>query len=191
MRHRGAIVVESRIGVGTTFTILLPQAVDRAAAPTDAEIAEPNRRGHERILIVDDEPMVLDTICRMLRRAGFVVDGMASSLDALKAVRADPYRWDLVITDQTMPAMTGATLAREMLGIRPDLPVVLCTGHSADVDEQRARKMGVREFAQKPIVGRALIDMVRRILDAASDPDAGPAARSAAPLGNGIGERPR
>lgn len=169
MRHGGAIVVESRVGAGTTFSIFLPRMVEQGADPATGDADAAAGQGHERIMLVDDDPLVLNATARMLERAGYHVDRMAGSPDALDAFRAGPRRWDLVITDQTMPRMSGITLAEEMLRIRPDVAIVLCTGFSAMVDEQRAKEIGVRAFAQKPIVGQALVNLVRGVLDARQD----------------------
>jgi len=160
----GGIHVESREGQGTTFSVFLPAS--EAEPEEGEEVHEPSfPRGTERILFVDDEPMILKLGQRMLERQGYRVETRASGTDALACFRQNPDRFDLVITDMTMPAMRGDRLAGEILDIRPDVPVILCTGFSKQISEERARSVGVRAFVMKPLTHGELARTVRRVLD--------------------------
>lgn len=129
--------------------------------------------GKGRILFVDDEPVLAQMGKTMLERLGYTVTSCTSSSDALAAFIAAPNQFDLVITDQTMPSMTGIVLARRLLDIRPALPIILCTGFSTQVNEQGAKAIGIREFAIKPLSKTMISQLVKKVLDpesaAASD----------------------
>ncbi|MDI9571393.1 MAG: PAS domain S-box protein [Pseudomonadota bacterium] len=145
----GAIVVESEPSRGTVFTIYLPllDADNSAEEEKTADIP----RGRGRILLVDDEEAIAALGRESLSSLGYEVTACYSSHDALEAFRARPERYDLVITDMTMPNMTGAGLARELLKLRPALPIILTTGYSDRIDEEEAKKIGFREFLMKPV----------------------------------------
>ena len=121
--------------------------------------------GSERILFVDDEPGLLGSWVRLLEHWGYTVVGQESSLAALEAFRAGPDQFDLVITDQTMPRMNGADLARELLTIRPDLPIILCSGFSETMNPETATAIGIRKFLLKPIVPLKLALSIRSVLE--------------------------
>lgn len=123
--------------------------------------------GSERILFVDDEAPITKIGSRILQRQGYSVKSTNSSIDALDVFRAKPSAFDLVITDMTMPKMTGDELASELMKIRPDIPVILCTGHSKTISEESAAKIGISAFAYKPLVKADLVKTVRTILDGA------------------------
>ncbi len=154
-------------GIGTTFTVLLP-AAKQSPFQQPAEEAPPIPGGHERILFVDDEPMILKLGRRMLERQGDQVEGCKNALEALERFKEDPARFDLVVTDMTMPGMRGDQLAREILSIRPGTPVILRTGYSRQISEERAKALGVHAVVMKPLTQRALTRTVRRVLDAPS-----------------------
>ncbi len=141
--HEGALTLESEVGKGTTVHVFLPWV--QAEEPREYVPSEPIPTGKERILLVDDEEMQVQTLQHMLERLGYRVIGKTSALEALETFRSQPDVFDLVITDQTMPVLTGAELSRELLGLRPDLPIILSTGYSETFDEEEAREEDVRE----------------------------------------------
>jgi PAS domain S-box-containing protein len=161
----GAVTVESEPGVGTLAEVYFPLSqptsqgeeakVDAGALPT----------GTERLLVVDDEPMVAEQSKLGLEGLGYKVEARTSSLEALEIFRTAPTSFDVVITDQTMPAMTGMELAHELLLIRSNLPVILCTGFSELVDEASAKAIGIRKYLKKPVLPRVLAAEVRKIMD--------------------------
>ncbi|MBL0715735.1 MAG: response regulator [Desulfosarcina sp.] len=161
--HKGLIAVESRPDEGTTFTILLPQI---ASPESGRRPAGGNfQTGHERIIVVDDEAMLVDLSTQLLKHLGYTVTACTSSLDALKRFQAAPEDFDLDITDMTMPQMTGKELASKMLRIRADLPIILCTGFSEIITEEAAKQAGIQAFIMKPIIMKELSDTIRKILD--------------------------
>ncbi len=162
-RIGGAITVDSKPGEGACFVIFLPVIADQPPDVLPASLKVPG--GTERILFVDDEPFQTDLGRQMLGRLGYRVGAHTRSLDAWKAFQADPEAYDLVITDMTMPEMTGDELARRILSLRPDLPVILCTGYSERVSEEAAEALGIRGFVMKPVVIRELALLLRKILD--------------------------
>ncbi len=122
--------------------------------------------GKGRILFVDDEAMLAELGENMLRRLGYEVTSRTSPIEALALFKARPADFDLLISDQTMPGMTGDLLAQEVLKIRPDLPIILCTGYSQRIDERRARERGIRALVMKPILIQEIDAAVRRALEA-------------------------
>lgn len=123
--------------------------------------------GNERILLVDDEKPVAQLEKQMLERLGYKVTMRYSSLDALEAFKFNPELFDLVISDMSMPAMTGDRLARELIAIRPDIPIIICTGFSERLDKEKAENIGVKGFLMKPIAKAEMAKTVRRVLDEA------------------------
>jgi len=161
--HDGSIIVYSEPGKGTTLHVFLPR-IEREVTSEPEEML-PLLMGKERILFVDDEIAIVDIGKRMLERLGYTVETRTSPIEALAAFRAQPEKFDLVVTDMTMPQMTGDELAKELMTIRSDVPIILCTGFSESITKEGAKEMGIREFAMKPFVMRDLANVVRRILD--------------------------
>ena len=162
--HKGAVTVESKAGQGATFHLYLPTIKRKLVAEED--IRTPLPMGHERILLVDDEQPLVEIGKQMLERLGYSVATRTSSIEALELFKSDPDRFDVVITDIVMPNMSGDKLAENMMGIRPDIPIVLCTGYSEKFTRQQASDMGVHAYLMKPLVMRDLADTVRRAISA-------------------------
>ncbi len=163
---KGFIKVTSRIRKGTTFTVYIPAI--RASTVTTAIPDQKNETtpaGSERILIVDDEPLLVKINEKRLQNAGYQVTAVTNSRKALEIFLNQPDMFDLLITDQTMPGLTGAELAKAMLDIKPSMPVIMCTGHSDSVPEERALAMGIKKYVFKPLHGDELLDAVREVLD--------------------------
>ncbi len=163
--HGGAVTVSSEIGKGSVFEVYLPR-LDGVEAARDSMRPVPlPLGGRERILFIDDEPALVEIGRQILEHLGYEVEGRTSSTEALALFTHEVGHFDLVITDMTMPNMTGDRLAREVLRLRPDIPVILCTGYSEKVSDEQARNMGIRELVMKPLVMRDLAQSVRRALD--------------------------
>jgi CheY-like chemotaxis protein len=161
--HGGLVTVYSEPGGGSTFSVYLP-AVDVAPEQeSDRRLSLP--KGNERVLVVDDEEGVIGILRQMLERLGYEVVTRASSIEALALFTTKPDYFDLVITDMTMPQMMGDRLAGEIIRIRPDIPIVLCTGYSELISEERAREIGIRQFIMKPCVMSEIASTVRKALD--------------------------
>jgi len=161
--HGGAVAVDSTPGKGATFQVFFPRI--KTEEVEEAGIVEPLPTGRERVLFVDDEKALVDIGKQILERLGYEVVARTSSIEALEAFKAQPHRFDLVITDQTMPNMTGEDLAKELMRIRPDIPVILCTGYSHMISEDKAKAMGIRAFIMKPILRHDIAQTIRRVLD--------------------------
>ncbi len=162
--HGGTITVESAPGKGTAFHILLLQAGRRQAAE-EKEAEETLPRGSESILLVDDEDMLLEVGKKMLESLGYSVAAINSSPEAVTLFSKEPQKFNMVITDQTMPHMTGFDLAREIMSIRTDIPVILCTGYSETVSEDKAKAAGIKDFVLKPLERKDIAVKVRTVLD--------------------------
>jgi len=162
----GALVVESVRGRGTTFEVFL--AVVETLEPVEPAPQAPLPTGQERILLVDDEAPVAKLIARMLEHQGYEVMACTSSKETLDVFQRDPNGFDLVVSDMTMPGLTGIQLATELLRIRPDVPIILCTGFSELVTPESAAAAGIRELLTKPVPRDTLAHAVRRALDGAS-----------------------
>jgi CheY-like chemotaxis protein len=159
----GSLSYRSVAGSGTVFHVLLP-IVDEPAC-CDAPSTGVADQGSEHILLIDDEEMLVEMGCHMLERLGYRVTTRQSSIEALTTFQNQPQSFDLVITDQTMPFMTGSDLARRMLQIRPDLPIILCTGYSSIISAEKAQSLGIRGFALKPLVKKDIGRLIRDVLD--------------------------
>jgi nitrogen-specific signal transduction histidine kinase/DNA-binding NarL/FixJ family response regulator len=164
--HDGAVTVASKPGAGTTFTVYLPEEKGAAVKALDAEGPVPRGNG-ERILVIDDEEVLAVLVQRTLGELGYEAAFVTLPEAALEMVRSDPLRFDLVLTDQTMPAMTGLVLATRLREIRPSLPVVIMTGYTAPLLQGRVEVAGVRDLLLKPVTIRSLGTAVKAVLSGA------------------------
>ncbi|MBF0202766.1 MAG: PAS domain S-box protein [Desulfamplus sp.] len=161
----GAIRLNSEIGKGTEFNIYLPIADSYLKKDDAMQIKKNVQGGNEKILLVDDE-IVLTTLHKsILERFGYQVTSRSSSIEALEAFRANPDKFDIVITDMAMPNLSGDKLAVELIKIRPNIPVLLCTGFSTIMSEEKALSMGIKGFLMKPIIISDLDKKIREVLD--------------------------
>lgn len=161
--HGGAITVESTPRSESTFEIYLPKIIEARTEGWEGEEAVPT--GHERILFVDDEDALAEVGEELLFDLGYQVVTKTSSREALAILTLDTSRFDLVITDQTMPELTGVELAKDILAIRADMPIILCTGFSHLVDADTAKAAGIRAFAMKPLTKKEIARTIRKVLD--------------------------
>jgi CheY-like chemotaxis protein len=163
--YRGGITVSSEVGRGSTFDVYFPRVeIPKEVAAAGAQESLPSG-GHERILLVDDEHAVAEIIQGMLNILGYRTSARTSSIEALELFRAKPDQFDLVITDMTMPNMTGDKLTGKLLEIRPDIPIILCTGYSEYITKEKGESIGIRELLLKPLAMKELAQAVRRVLD--------------------------
>lgn len=162
--HGGDIKVYSKLGEGTTFSVYLPMVESRPVEQKTIA-AEFAATGTERILFVDDEEALVFMTQQILERLGYQVTSRTSSVEALEAFKAKPDEYDLVITDMTMPNMTGVELSARLREIRPDIPIILCTGFSEMIDEDKAKNMGISAYIMKPILKDEIGGAIRKVLD--------------------------
>ena len=161
--HNGYITVESKVGEGTCFEICLPCLSNAVENTTPLEKA-PITGGNERILLVDDETAIITIVTRVLKRMGYRVTALTASTEALEMFRMQPDGFDLVITDLTMPNLTGDRLAAEIKRIRPDIPIIVCTGFSDRISPAIAETMGIDSYVLKPVVRGDLAAAIRKAL---------------------------
>lgn len=160
----GDITIYSEPGKGTVFHVYLPVIGETKEVVQDNDTA-PLPTGIERIILVDDDEELAQMNKRMLESLGYKVTALTSSVDTLNIFQKEPDRFDLVLTDMTMPQMTGAELSEKILAVRPDVPIILCTGFSELINEEKAKKIGIRDFVMKPVVKKNLAGAVRKVLD--------------------------
>ncbi len=161
--HSGFIFLDDVLPHGARFSLLLPVAKDDESAIDHDSTEIP--RGIEKILVVDDEEMVVQVTSQILSDLGYDVTTSQNSPNALAIFKDHPYQYDLVVSDMTMPYLTGEKLAQEMLTIRPNLPFVICTGFNATINEAEASKLGIQAFLEKPVSREKLAQTVRSLLD--------------------------
>jgi two-component system, cell cycle sensor histidine kinase and response regulator CckA len=160
--HGGAVTVESKLGEGTSFHIYIPAIKSLAAEERVLEANHPG--GSERILLVDDEQGIVNVGRLILERLGYEVVACTNSAAALEKFRSARQPFDLVVTDLTMPGMTGLELARQMLAGRPATPIILCTGYTEHGIEEKARELGIRKIFLKPITVQELSIAIREVM---------------------------
>ena len=162
--YKGDISVYSKPGSGTVAHVFLPaiKRVARTHPETDITLLP---IGAERVLFVDDESMLVEIGERMLTRLGYRVTGLTSSVDALKLFGEKPHNFDLVVTDLTMPNITGDKLAKELLSLRADIPIILVTGFSEEMKEKEMKRTGIKKVILKPLITRDIACAVRDVLD--------------------------
>jgi CheY-like chemotaxis protein len=163
--YNGVIDVDSEPGRGTTVSVYLPlphresQTVSNAS--TDAGIPT----GNETILLVDDEEDVLGMMHLMMERLGYGVFSKTSSIEALEEFRREPEKFDLIITDQTMPKMTGMELIENLMRIRSDIPIILCTGFNEKITEDTTKRLGIGALISKPVRVKEIALTIREVLN--------------------------
>ena len=159
------IVTTFKSAKGTEFHIYLPVVKNLSEKQEIHQRKEPIQNGTERILLVDDEDAIIAIEKLMLERLGYQVTSRSISIEALEAFRVSPDKFDIVITDMQMPNMSGDKLAGELTKIRPDIPILLCTGFSETMSEEKAESLGINGFLLKPIVMKDLSHKIREVLD--------------------------
>jgi PAS domain S-box-containing protein len=161
--HDGVISGYSEPGKGSIFHVYLPVLIDNTISTEDMN--KPLPTGDERILFIDDEEAITEIGAHVFESLGYAVTTEKSSVDALALFNSKPDDFDLVITDMTMPEMTGDKLAHEMLQTRPDIPIIICTGYSAQMTQEKAQDIGIRAFVMKPILKGEISRTIRNVLD--------------------------
>ena len=161
----GTVTLSSEVGKGTAVHVLLPVIPEVDAAVESQDDENPLVGGTERILFVDDEQIQIELAQDALGRMGYQVEAFLDGVSALRHFDKNPGGYDLIITDMTMPKMTGDILVKEIHQTRKDIPVIMCTGFSEIIDEQKAKAMNISAFLYKPVVIKDLLQVIRRVLD--------------------------
>lgn len=160
----GDIKVYSEPGIGTTFNVYLPLA-DKASDVKFSKEKIKIQTGHEHILLIDDELSIIRLVQLTLERLGYSVTSRVSSIEALEIFKKNPDKFDMIISDMSMPGMTGDQLAHEIKKIRPEIPIIICTGFSERINKEKAQEIGVDGFLMKPIVKSEVAATIRKIFD--------------------------
>jgi CheY-like chemotaxis protein len=163
--YGGFITCASEPETGTTFRVFFPTIEEEEVATAIEPVTMPGKGSRERILYVDDEEMLVEMGKTMLERLGYEVTARTCSLEALETFYKRPDHFDVVITDQTMPMITGVDLARRILQVRPEMPIILCTGYSNQVDAEQAKASGISAFTMKPMTRQRIAELLRTVLD--------------------------
>jgi len=161
--HNGCITVESKQGKGSSFVVYLPLIDEEPEKDTPLPVELPT--GTEKVLLVDDEKFILDMTEDILVRLGYTVSKFQQPIEALSVFREDPEAFDIVISDMTMPKMTGKTLAKELITLSCDIPIIICTGYSELIDGKSAKELNISAVIMKPIRVAELARIVRDVLD--------------------------
>ncbi len=161
--HHGLIHVEGKPNQGAVFDIYLP--VIESNVLLGAKKESTLVRGKERILMEEDEIVKVEVGKKIFEKMGYKVTAFTSSLDALLSFKKDPDQFDLVITDMTMPQMTGDIMAREILKLRPQMKIILCTGYSERINAEKAIKLGISRYVEKPVTHAEFLKIIRELLD--------------------------
>jgi CheY-like chemotaxis protein len=165
--YGGDISVESELGTGTTFNAMIPRNEGGTFSIDESKLTIP--QGNERVLFIDDEIQAAEANKHMLENLGYRVTVMTDSLKALEFFSKKPDEIDLVITDMTMPNMTGRELAEKIRSIRSNIPIIICTGYSEQIDENKAKEAGIKAFVMKPIAMGEMAQIIREVLDKGFD----------------------
>lgn len=163
--HKGYTTVQSQLNEGTQFVVYLPVTDKKGELSPSRKEEDSKAEGNETILLVDDEAEILSVTKVFLEQYGYRIVSFQDGIQALQAFEQDPDAFDLVITDMTMPKITGDQLATRMMAIRSDLPVILCTGYSHKISREEALQLGIRRYIEKPVILRDLVIAVRKNLD--------------------------
>ena len=163
-RHGGAITVSSEPEMGSTFRVYLPLIRDVVEMTSEPQASE-TPTGSENILFIDDEETLVALGKQILEHLGYTVTATTNSIEALNLFRSNPEQFDLIVTDMTMPHMTGIDLAMALMDYRADIPIILCTGFSEKITEENAKSLGIREFIMKPFAIQDVAQTVRKVLD--------------------------
>jgi len=165
--HEGMITVNSNPGEGTTFHVYLPRIEAQIKEKKDDTVNLPT--GHESILFVDDEEIIVEMTKQRLERLGYQVQTKNNSVEALELFRSQPDAFDIVISDQTMPELTGDELAKKIMEIRPDIPIIICSGYSSKIDAEQAKLIGISAFIMKPVDKTELANTIKQVLHSKND----------------------
>ncbi|MCF6248167.1 MAG: response regulator [Desulfobacula sp.] len=162
--HHGEIYLNSESGKGTSFTIVFPIVTEKPRHETEEILIEMALPRKGTILFVDDEATLVDLAKQILEKFGYKVKAMTDPVEALRKFKTNPDYFDLVISDMTMPQMSGVMLSEKLRKIRSDIPIIICTGHSALIDEEKAKEIGISAYAMKPITMVELVKLIQNVL---------------------------
>lgn len=163
--HKGYIKAYSTVGKGTEFYVFLPVEDKKDVAMHPSGSRKPLKGGQEKIMVVDDEKSILDSIEEFLKDYGYTVTTFSNGAEAFEEFKKSPDEFDLVITDMTMPHMTGDKLSAGILKIKKDIPIILCTGYNENISKDKALELGIKQYIQKPIDSEELVSLIRELLD--------------------------